>query len=185
MQDLADKLRAMCDSVSDDSLMTAVQLFGIKYATRLRGTTLSVLDRLSLNAGLENPCGGEIRKGVNLSPFVLIRNDPLPPPLVARTPHLNDETIKLLAPKFQMVCREAPKNHLVRTVALFAIANFEEVKDLTITDIANLCEKSAIPRNHRIEFRQGQKLASYVEFKCYPSEVCRASSAETAAVDSA
>jgi hypothetical protein len=170
MKELIEKLREMCDSAPDVSLTTAYQLFGIKYAPQLRGTLIADLDRLSLKAGSENRCGVEIRKGVNIAPHVLLRHETLPLAAPFRKSNQNDDTIKLLAPKFRQVCQLAPKDHLVRTVSLCAIENREPLKNFAMADLGKLCVMSGIRTMHRNELRQGQKLSQYVEFKSYPRD---------------
>lgn len=172
MQALADKLRAMCASAHSDSITTAYQLFGIKYAPRLQEMMIQDLQRLSLKAGSDNPsgCGIEIRKGVNISPHVSLRTDPLDWDTPIRESNRNDEKIELLAQKLTQVRLQAPKLSLVRTVALFGIKHSDEIKEFTFGDLGDLCEMAGVKRMHRNELRQGQKLAFYVQFKSYPSK---------------
>jgi hypothetical protein len=72
-QDLALKLRKMCDANKDDE-PTMIRLFGIKYADEIRNCKASYKDYIELS-GIDRGISyqAEIGKGVQLAKYVKLK----------------------------------------------------------------------------------------------------------------
>ena len=74
MEDLAEQLRAACDSASAGDRVVSIHLFGIEHAGVLKGMNLK---DLAVRAGISETYGTELRKGVRLADFVQIVSKPV------------------------------------------------------------------------------------------------------------
>lgn len=185
MLGLVEELRSMCTGAPKFSLNTMIHLFGIKFSKTLIHKRVEDLDAIGLMAGLKSRCGMEMRKGVNLGPFVSVRSSPLPWKYAIRTSNLDMDHVKTLAPKLNKEIIDAPEGHLTTTVILFGIKHSDEIKDYTNADLGILCEMAELKRMHLGGIRQGHRLFYYVEFRRYPSEGLSAFATESAAIDAA
>ena len=66
-------LAGMRHSLPDGSKGTAAHLFGIAYAVDLDHLPIRTLKAIALSAGLTQSIGAEIRKGVKLASYVVVK----------------------------------------------------------------------------------------------------------------
>ena len=70
MSDLANQLRAAVEAALKGGRVLAIHLFGIEHAERLKATALK---SLAEQAGLGESFATELRKGVRLAEFVVMK----------------------------------------------------------------------------------------------------------------
>ena len=72
-EELARELRRTCDRSPSKGKVTAIHLFGIRYAAELEASHVSVQKVAEL--GAEHNYGSEIHKGMNLAKYVELNDD--------------------------------------------------------------------------------------------------------------
>lgn len=171
MQELANELRASCEGAPELSVVVMLNLFGIRRAGRLRSMPIKALARISELAGLSGSHGHEIRKGVNLSDFVSPKDERDPDCVfVRKLTSVTDDEMKLMGKRLKVVCDAAPLNTLIATLSLFGVENFNNLEPYTTNDLGKLCTLAGLRPMRGYEIRRGQRLATYVDFRNYPTQ---------------
>lgn len=165
-QELIEKLRSMNAVAPDESIIPTLLVFGIQNASALRQYSVSDIANISVSAGLKGGHAFEIRKGVNLSKHVELRNGNSSE-RIESAPHIS---LHDLTDDFRSVHADAPKGALVVCSLLFGIKNAGRLQRYQFADLKQLSLAAGAKAEYASEIRKGMRLVEYVGFKSYPSK---------------
>ncbi len=72
-RELSEELASVCNAADRGEKVTAIHLFGVRNAEKLRNLSLSELNQIASDAGQSPKYGTELRKMVRLSKYVQVK----------------------------------------------------------------------------------------------------------------